>query len=133
MATVTQLKTGLASALATISGLRTYAYQPDQVNPPFAWPTLESIHYHDAMGAGLQTYEFKVTCVVGRSSERSAQNTLDAYLSYTGVRAALEADRTLGGVCDSLIVESASNIGTIDANDGLYLFVDYRVIIYAEG
>ena len=131
-ATVSQLKTGLKTALSTINGLRAYDYQPDQVNPPFAWPILESIEYHSAMSAGLSEYVFKVSVVVGRASERVAQSKLDQYLASTsGIASAIEADPTLGGVADSLIVQSADNISTIDANDSLYLVVDFRVVVYA--
>jgi len=50
--TVSQIKTGLAANLATVSGLRAYAYQSDNVNTPFAWPLLDSIQYNGAMGGG---------------------------------------------------------------------------------
>lgn len=132
--TVTQIKEGLQTRLATISGLRAYAQQPDNVNAPFAWPMLESITYNGAMGGGLIIHTFTVSVVVGRAAERSAQNALDGYLSYAGVssvRAAIEADRTLGGVVQNLIVETASNISTLDANDATYLMVDFRVVVYA--
>jgi hypothetical protein len=59
---------------------------------------------------------------------------LDGFLSYEGatsVRAALEADRSLGGVVQNLLVESASNISTMDGNDATYLMVDFRVVVYA--
>ena len=131
-ATVGQVKTGLKVALATISGLRAYSSQPDQVNPPFAFPSLESIDYHNAMGGGLVTQTYRVTVIVGRASERSSEKLLDAYLSYAtgGVRAAIESDQTLGGVVETCIVESAGSITTVDANDTLYLAVDFRVIAY---
>lgn len=132
--TVTQIKEGLQTRLATISGLRSYVQQPDNNNAPFAWPMLESITYNGAMGGGLIIHTFTVSVVVGRASERTAQNALDGYLSYAGatsVRAAIEGDRTLGGVVQDLIVESASNISTLDANDTTYLMVDFRVVVYA--
>jgi len=132
--TVTQIKDGLQARLATISGLRAYAQQPDNVNAPFAWPMLESITYNGAMGGGLVIHTFTVSVVVGRAAERSAQTALDGYLSYEGgasVRAAIEADRTLGGVVQNLIVETASNISTMDGNDTTYLMVDFRVVVYA--
>lgn len=132
--TVTQIKDGLQTRLATISGLRAYAQQPDNVNAPFAWPMLESITYNGAMGGGLVIHTFQVSVVVGRAAERSAQTALDGYLSYQGatsVRAAIEGDRTLGGVVQNLIVESASNISTLDANDTTYLMVDFRVVVYS--
>ena len=132
--TVSQIKTGLAANLATVSGLRAYAYQPDNVNTPFAWPLLESIQYNGAMGGGLITHQFTISVVVGRSAERTAQNLLDGYLSYKGatsIRQALESDRTLGGVVQDLIVESANNISTLEANDATYLAIDFVVTVYA--
>ena len=134
-ATVTQLKTGLKTRLDTIANLRAYAVQPDQVNPSIggiAWPTLESVTYHGAMGAGLVTHVFTISVIVGRAAERTAQNLMDTYLSYdSGIRAAIEGDKTLGGAAQSLIVEEASNISTVDANDTTYLTVDFRVVVYA--
>jgi len=132
--TVSQIKTGLAANLATVSGLRAYAYQPDNVNTPFAWPLLDSIQYNGAMGGGLITHKFTVSVVVGRSAERTAQTLLDGYLSYKGatsIRAAIESDRTLGGVVQDLIVESANNISTLEANDATYLAIDFVVTVYA--
>jgi len=35
-ATIGTIATGLATALGTVSGLRTYAYQPEQLSPPGA-------------------------------------------------------------------------------------------------
>ncbi len=132
--TVSQIKTGLAANLATVSGLRAYAYQPDNVNTPFAWPLLDSIQYNGAMGGGLITHKFTISVVVGRSAERTAQTLLDGYLSYKGatsIRQAIESDRTLGGVVQDLIVESADNISTLEANDATYLAIDFVVTVYA--
>ena len=132
--TVSQIKTGLAANLATVSGLRAYAYQPDNVNTPFAWPLLDSIQYNGAMGGGLITHKFTISVVVGRSAERTAQTLLDGYLSYKGatsIRQAIESDRTLGGVVQDLIVESANNIATLEANDATYLAIDFVVTVYA--
>ena len=132
--TVSQIKTGLAANMATVSGLRAYAYQPDNVNTPFAWPLLDSIQYNGAMGGGLITHKFTISVVVGRSAERTAQTLLDGYLSYKGatsIRQAIESDRTLGGVVQDLIVESANNISTLEANDATYLAIDFVVTVYA--
>jgi hypothetical protein len=134
-ATVTELKNGIKTRLETITNLRAYAQQPDQVNPSIggiAWPTLESITYHGAMRAGLVTHVFTVSVIVGRAAERTAQALMDTYLSYDGgIRAAIEADTTLGGYAKTLIVEEATNLSTVDANDTTYLTVDFRVVVYA--
>jgi len=134
-ATPSQVKDGLKVRIETIPGLRAFDYQPEQVNPPFAWPTLDEIRYHQTgMGSGGVVMDFTVTIVVFRQSERTAQEALDQYTAFSGaqsVRAAIEADRTLGGVCDDLIVGSASNFTNIDANDTLYLTMDFKVTVYA--
>ncbi len=134
-ATVTELKNGLKTRLETITNLRAFAQQPDQVNPSLggiAFPTLESITYHGAMKAGLVTHVFTISVIVGRAAERTTQNLMDTYLSYDGgIRAAIEGDQTLGGYAQTLIVEEASNITTVDANDTTYLVVDFRVVVYS--
>jgi len=134
-ATISQVKEGLKNAINSVAGLRAFDYQPDQVNPPFAWPTLDTITYHQTgMAAGGVVMNFTVTLVVNRASERTAQEQLDDYMSWDGkksLRKAIEADRTLGGVCDDLIVTNAENLTNIDANDTLYLAVDFKVTVYA--
>ena len=134
-ATPSQAKDGLKARLATISGLRCYDYQPDQVNPPFAFPTLNQIRYHaTAMGSGGIEMDFDVTLVLTRQSERIAQDEIDKYMAYSGsqsVRAAIEGDRTLGGVVEDCVVREAGTITNIDANDTLYVTVDFRVTVYA--
>ena len=134
-ATPSQVKDGLKVAIETIPGLRAFDYQPEQVNPPFAWPTLDEIRYHETgMGSGGVVMDFTVTVVVFRQSERVAQEALDKFTAFSGaqsLRSAIEADRTLGGVCDDLTVGSASNFTNIDANDTLYLTMDFKVTVYA--
>lgn len=132
-ATVGQVKQALATSLATISGLRTFARQPDQINAPMAFPTLQTIDYHQAMGNGLVTHTYAVTIIVGRASERASETLLDTFLSYDqgGVRYAIESDPSLGGVARTSIVESATQISSIEGNDTVYLTVDFRVIVYA--
>lgn len=131
-ATVGQVKTALAAAVDVITGLRAYDRQPDNLNPPFAFPSLQTIDYHGAMAGGSVLQTYTLTVIVGRAAERSAEALLDTLLSSGagGVRAAVELDRTLGGVVDSCVVESAGQIGTIDGNDTTYLSVDFRVLVY---
>ena len=134
-ATPSQVKDGLKAAIETISGLRAFDYQPDQVNPPFAFPTLDEIRFHQTgFGTGGVVMDFTVTVVVFRSSERIAQDDIDKFTAFSGaqsIRAAIEADRTLGGVASDVIVNSASNITNLDANDTTYLTIDFKVIVYA--
>ena len=132
-ATVGEIKSALAAALGTITGLRAYDRQPDNLNAPFAFPSLETIEYHGAMSNGLVTQTYRISVIVGRAAERSAEDRLDTYLSYDqgGIRYAIEADPTLGGYARTSIVESAGSIQTIDGNDTTYLMIEFRVIVYA--
>ena len=134
MSSISEVKTAIATALGAISGLRTYDRQPDAVNPPMAFPSLRSIEYHGAMQGGLVTQNYDITIIVGRAAERSAERLLDSFLAYGSgsVRWAMEQDRTLGGTVDTSVLESATNIQTIDANDTTYLAVDFRFVAMTQ-
>lgn len=104
------VKDGLAAALATITGLRVFDYVPDGLAPPAAVIEPLEIDYDSAMHNGLTFYRAYVLIVVGRMSDRTAQNSLDQYVTTTGassVKAAIEADRSLGGACQTLRVTSS--------------------------
>jgi hypothetical protein len=135
VATISQVKSAIAAKLGTISGLRAYDRQPDNVNPPMAFPSLRTVEYHGSMGNGLVTQTYDVTVIVGRAAERSSERLLDTYMAYGsgGVRYALEADRTLGGTVETSIVQSVGNIQTLDANDTTYLAVDFTFVAETRG
>ena len=133
-ATVTEVKQGLATALGAITGLRAFAYQPDQLNAPIAFPTLDNLLYHRTMRTALTEMSFTVTVIVCKADSRAAQSQVDPYVSASGaqsVKAAIEADQTLGGKVDSLIVNSAGGYQVISAEDGDYLAVDFNVTVYS--
>jgi hypothetical protein len=132
-ATVSQVATGLQTALSAISGLRTFSYQPEQENPPFGYPQINSINYHRAMQGGDVVMDWTVFVVVGRWLDRTAHTALDDYLSYSGsksIRAALEADLTLGGVCQTLIVRSGADITSLDAGGAQFLVIQMQVEVH---
>lgn len=132
-ATVTQVATGLATNLATISGLRTSVYQPEQLNPPMAFPTLNSVTYHNAMGGGDVTMVWTINVIVGRYVDRTAFATLDGFLSYSGatsIRTAIESDKTLGGVCQTLVLPSGANIMSLSSADAEFLQIQFQVTVH---
>ena len=132
-ATVSQVATGLATRLATISGLRTSAYQPEQLNPPFAFPTLNRIEYHKAFGGGDVVMDWTVNVIVGRYVDRNAFATLDGFLSFSGatsIRAAIEGDKTLGGVCQTLVLPSGANITSLSSADAEFLQIQFQVTVH---
>ena len=133
-ATVSQVADGLKARLATVSGLRTFSYQPEQVNPPVAFPVLESVEYHGAMRGGNVRMRWQIFVVVGRYLDRVAHSNLDGYLSYSGatsLRAAIEGDQTLGGVAQSLVLDSGLSIGALSVAEADYLQVQCSVLVHA--
>jgi len=134
MPTITQIRDGLATNLATITGLRTSAEIPDNPSPPIAIVQMGNVSYDTAFGGGLTTYNFIVSVILGRVAEREAQRRLDAYGSTSGassVKEAIESDRTLGGVVSDLRVTDLSNVGAVLLGEASYLTADWAVTVYA--
>lgn len=132
---ITDIRTALATNLATISGLRTAAEIPDNPSPPIAVVTLNTVDYDGAFAKGLTTYNFIVTVIVGRPAEREAQRRLDAYISSTGtssVKLAIESDKTLGGKAYDVRVVNMTNIGAVLLGEATYLAADFVVTVYAN-
>lgn len=133
-ATVSQVADGLKVRLATVSGLRTFSYQPEQLNPPVAFPVLESVEYHRAFAGGNVQMRWQVFVIVGRYLDRVAHSNLDGYLSYDGatsLRAAIEGDKTLGGVAQTLILDSGMSIGSLSVAEADFLQVQFSVLVHA--
>lgn len=134
MATISQLRTGLATNLATISGLRTSALIPDAPQPPIAVVIPNAISYDTTFHRGFDTYTYTITLIVGRQSDRTAQTTLDGYCNPTGatsVKTAIESDKTLGGNAQTLRVTDMSTYGSMTIADTVYLIADFSVTVYA--
>lgn len=134
MATITELRAGVATNLATISGLRTATTLPDLPNPPIALVTPVSVEYDKAFGTGMTIYQMTVTVIVGRVSERTAQNLLDSYCSSTGassIKKAIESDVTLGGKAFDCRVSSMRNYGSTTISENEYLAAEFDLSIYA--
>lgn len=133
-ATVSQVGDAIKARLATVSGLRTFSYQPEQLNPPFAWPELTQVTYHRSMQLGDVEMQFTINVVVGRYTDRTANELLDEYLSATGaksIRQALESDRTLGGVVQTVILSSAADVTSLNEADANFLQVQYQMTVHA--
>jgi hypothetical protein len=135
MASVSELRTGIATNLATISGLRTSAFMPDNPNPPIAVVMPSSISYDDVFKRGMQTYIFNVLVIVGRVDERTAQSNLDGFVSSTGassIKLAIERDKSLGGKAFDTRVTEMRNYGQLSIQDILYLTGEFTVLVYAD-
>ena len=135
MANVGTIRTALAANLSTISGLRTSAWVPDNINPPIAVIRPDSITFDAAFARGIDDMTFLVLVIVGRVDERSAQAKLDAYCETTGassIKRAIESDRTLGGAVSDLRVTEMRNYTSISIGDVIYLAAEFVVQVYAQ-
>jgi len=135
MATMSELRSGLATRLATITGLRASATLPDNPVPPQAVIFPERIQYDAAFGRGADEYTFSVLVIVGRVADRAAQLNLDAYCNPSGstsVKAAIEADSTLGGKAMDCRVTQMQNQGSLTIGDITYLTATFSVTVYAN-
>ena len=134
MTTISQIRTGLATNLGTISGLRTAAFVPDEPKPPIAVVFPENVLFDTAFARGLDTYTFTVQVIVSKVSDRNAQSNLDGYCNPDGpqsVKAAIESDRTLGGTVSDLRVTEARDYRAATINENTYLTVTFAVTVYA--
>jgi hypothetical protein len=135
MASISELRAGIKTNLATISGLRVSDFQPDNINPPVAIVFPIGVSYDDTFQRGMQTYTFSVQVIVGRQSERSGQNSIDAYCSSTGassIKLAIESNKTLGGKAFDLRVTDMRNYGELLVGEVNYLSAEFVVLCYAD-
>jgi len=131
---ISLIRQGLATNLATIPGLRAVAEVPDLPNPPIAIVALNSVTYDRAYANGMTSYSFTITVIVGRAAEREAQRTLDTWIS-TGdksVKFAVESDKTLGGNAYDCRVVSMDSVGSLNISDTTYLAADFSVTVIAN-
>jgi len=129
------IRDGLETNLRTLAGLRAYAEIPDNPSFPAAIVTLNSIDYDQSFKRGLTLYNFTVSVIVGRASERAAQNALNAYASNTGassIKSAIESDKTLSASAFDVRVVSMTGIGAVELNGTTYIGMDFSVTVYAN-
>lgn len=130
------MRQGLADNLATISGLRVSYFIPDNPNPPQAIVAPPTIRYDQSFGRGLDEYSFQVIVFATRADERTGQDLIDSYCAPIGagsVKAAIESDRTLGGLVADLRVTDMTGVSPTTFADGqVYLTATWAVQVFAQ-
>ncbi|NCA08304.1 MAG: hypothetical protein EBS85_06235 [Micrococcales bacterium] len=131
---ISALRTALGNNLKTISGLRVVETLPDLVNPPMAMIGLDKITYNRQNNRSMSEYTFKVTVVLGRVSERTAQASLDVLVApgSGSIKYALESDRTLGGNAFEVFVAELGAYGAVSINGIDYLSAEFSVQVFAS-
>ena len=134
MAELSEIRAAMGTAISAVPNLRVRPLIPSLVTPPMAVVQPQQIEYDLNGTRGVNRYTFTVTVFVVKADDRAAQIRVDPFVSPSGqqsIKGALEADRTLAGTVDTLRVTNVSNYSSTDANDVLYLAVDFEVEVYA--
>jgi len=132
MASVSQLRTALATAMSAVPNLRTSATVPDNPRPPIAVVMPERIAYDLNARRGADTFFFTILLIVGRADDRAAQNNIDGFLvGENSIKGAIESDRTLGGAANTCRVTEMSNYSSLPIGEVLYLSAQFTVEVVA--
>lgn len=136
MADIGALLDGLAAQLETIDGLRVREEMTGSIHPPAAVLSLDEIEYDTTMARGSDDVTFHVHVFTSMASERTGQQALFSYLAGSGeksVRAAIDADPTLGGVAMYAEVQSVGEVGIAKFADVSYYAARFVVVVGAGG
>lgn len=132
MTNINGVRDALKSNLQTITGLRVYDQIPDIVVPPCAIVGQLDFTFDIDNARGLDQASVDIFVLVQRISERAGQDKLDLLLAGSGsgsIKTALESDRTLGGLVDTLRVISADS-GTYTSGETSFLSYRYNLTIW---
>lgn len=132
MGQLRDLRTAIAAKLDTIVGLRVYDFPSDRIEPPAAVLSLPETPYDVTFGGRSDEWNFPLWILVAKADDKAAYGEMVDYLEAEGsksVRAILEADRTLGGACDTIAVVGAKPMfATIAGTE--FLAVEFDLEVY---
>lgn len=137
MATVSDIQSGLMGVLDNVVS-RVLGNDRDVVSVPLGGlavvglPT--SVEYDFTFQRRADTYTFTVRVLSGRQSERAAETLLAEFISGTGtnsIKAAFNANETLGGVAETMRVVSAAQLGSYVYGEVEYLGVEFTIEVIA--
>jgi len=132
MINITGVRDALKANLQTITNMRVYDTIPDVVVPPCAIVGQLDFTFDIDNQRGLDQASVDIFVLVQRFSERTGQDKLDLFLAGSGsgsIKTALESDRTLGGLVDTLRVISADS-GTYTSGETSFLSYRYNLTIW---
>lgn len=136
MATIPQVRAAIATAVGTVSGLRTASQIPDKINPPLAVVSRKTITFdetlHSPGEAPSSEQEFAVTVYVPRVSERAAQDLLDAYAEASGatsIKTAVETNAALRAIVSYALVTTCDEVVVVTIGVVDYLAEVFTVLV----
>jgi hypothetical protein len=137
--TLKMIREGVAANLMEVFGdsWQVSPYMLSNPTTPSMHTIPDPVEYDGAMQRGMDTWTLIVQAFVGLASDIAAQMLLDELLEPSGpgsLKAAIEAEPTLGGRVDDLHVTRASGykVFVLEGRAGV-LGCDWEVTIIAKG
>ena len=132
------IRAALAASLGVLKGVQAHPYVLGDPTPPTIYVFPGDTEYDKAAARGLDRVEYTVRALSGAVGDIAAQRTLDKFLANSGpssVKAALEKDRTLGGVVQTLRVTRHTGYRALanPAKPTPYLTVEWTVEMHVAG
>jgi hypothetical protein len=134
IATVTQIREGLAANLATLPW-QVNPYALSNPTPPCLQVVGGDIEYDYTAARGLDIVNMTVQAVITHSADVGSQRMMDRFVDAVGaesVKTLLESDRTLGGKVANLRVTRVSGDRTSTTTAGAVLVRQWDVVVYAS-
>jgi hypothetical protein len=136
MASLEQIREGLAANLEVIDGVQVSRYLLSSPTPPAIEIAPGPIQFDKSMHRGLDKLQIIIRAFVGVTTDIGAQKRLDRMLEGSGpdsIKEAAESDRTLGGAASGLQVTSASAPRIYRQGNSELLGAEWTVEIFAAG
>jgi hypothetical protein len=128
--------TGLRDSAGAIIGLNVFEFVPDSITPPVFFPAEVEIDWDQTFGRGMDAYTVTARLLVAQSDDRAGQKALKGYLAGSGassLKAALQADKTLGGACDALHVRSVRGYGRYEHAGQHFYGAEFSIYVIGPG
>lgn len=117
----------LGTALGSVTGLRVYDYQTDNVAVPAAVVGLpDELTYDHTMQRGKDQAVFPVYVLVGKVSDRAARDKLAAYCDGTGA-ASVSVKAALDGIGGNVTRVESVTFGQVTVGGVEYLAAIFQV------
>lgn len=137
-ATLVQIRAGLKAnlaALTTAGEVKDYLLG-NEVPPVVGVVGPDMTEYDQAMARGLDRWLIVVRALAGSPLDLAKQKRLDAWLAPSGgesIKAAIESDKTLGGIVQNARVVSSTGYREYTLDSGKVLGCDFTVEIFNTG
>ncbi len=134
MASLANIRAGLAANLSTIDGWQISAYHlSSAVMPSLQVMGPEELSYDLAFGRGLDQWTMSIMAFAGLTTDVGAQKVLDTLLDTGSVKTALQTDKTLGGAARDLRVTDMQDYRAYVLGTTQVLGCKWNVAVWAAG